>query len=267
MSNPVKLFIVEGESRDYRFVNEMTRCFFKGRYTSTIINLPASQNLYMLYQKLEEDNFETDVVEVLKEIVDDAQTKLANVKRQDIDEVYLFFDYDAHQDNIGATMPNGPEIMIKMLNAFDNETENGKLYISYPMVEALYDYNEGECSAFSECYISLDSVGHYKELSGKNNPNASRRITIEYWRQILNVFYLRLQCLFSKENIDFQWYRDAVSPRSIYCVERQIGEQQGDVFVLSAFPEFLFDYFKLDFWKTMTPIKKKRFYSCPKAEL
>ena len=77
MRKPVKLFIVEGEDRDYRFVNDMVECFFKGRYSSTIINLPASQNIYMLYQKILKDEFETDVVEVLKETVEEAKIKLA----------------------------------------------------------------------------------------------------------------------------------------------------------------------------------------------
>lgn len=35
----------------------------------------------MLYQKLEEDDFETDVVEVLKETVKDARIELSNIKR------------------------------------------------------------------------------------------------------------------------------------------------------------------------------------------
>ena len=34
----------------------------------------------------------------------------------------------------------------QMLENFDNEKENGKLHISYPMVEALRDYKPGKCS-------------------------------------------------------------------------------------------------------------------------
>lgn len=50
-----------------------------------------------------------------------------------------------------------------MLEAFDNETENGKLYISYPMVESLYDYEEGRCQLFSKkCYIPLGEIKKQK---------------------------------------------------------------------------------------------------------
>lgn len=30
MGESIKLFLVEGEDRDYRFINRMTNCFFKG---------------------------------------------------------------------------------------------------------------------------------------------------------------------------------------------------------------------------------------------
>lgn len=46
MNSPIKLFFVEGEDRDYRYINSICSCFFgKGRFQSKIINLPASQYL------------------------------------------------------------------------------------------------------------------------------------------------------------------------------------------------------------------------------
>lgn len=64
------------------------------------------------------------------------------LSREDFSEVYLFFDYDAHQTNLGKAV--NEDVIRQMLESFDNETENGKLYISYPMVEALRDYQSGE---------------------------------------------------------------------------------------------------------------------------
>ena len=40
----------------------------------------------------------------------------------------------------------------KAYQAIDNETENGKLYISYPMVEALRDYEPGKCGNGEDCF-------------------------------------------------------------------------------------------------------------------
>ncbi len=66
MSESIKLFIVEGEERDYRYINRMTDCFFKGKYASRVINLPTSQNIYMLYKKIEEYGFDADIVEIIR---------------------------------------------------------------------------------------------------------------------------------------------------------------------------------------------------------
>lgn len=49
-------------------------------------------------------------------------------------QVFLFFDYD-FQNRIGTQKVNN--ILDEMLDFFDDETENGKLYINYPMIESL----------------------------------------------------------------------------------------------------------------------------------
>ncbi len=265
MSEPVKLFIVEGESRDYRFINVMTKCFFKGRYKTRIINLPAAQNIYMLYQKLLFDDFQTDVVEVLRDNVKEADKILANIKRQDIDEVYLFFDYDVHQNNLRTDNLESSKAIVDMLEIFDNETENGKLYISYPMVEALYDYRSRECQSFSKCFIDLDKVKDYKNISADGNLNANSRFdTIEEWENIINIFYLRIRCLFGLSAMDFKMYRNSVSTKSIYELEKKINDLQKQVFVLSALPEFLLDNFKANFFNSMISLKKFNYVDCPK---
>lgn len=76
------------------------------------------------------DEFETNVVDVLKEMSTIAKERLNNLKASDFSEIYLFFDYDGHNDNIPKEYLN-KDILGEMLNTFDNETEFGKLYISY----------------------------------------------------------------------------------------------------------------------------------------
>ena len=66
MASPVTLFIVEGESCDLRFAEKMKDLFLKGRDDLRVICLPAAQNIYMLYERLAEEDFDLDVVEVLR---------------------------------------------------------------------------------------------------------------------------------------------------------------------------------------------------------
>mgnify|MGYP004669442269 FL=1 len=49
-------------------------------------------------------------------------------------QVFLFFDYD-FQNRIGTQSVN--DILDEMLDFFNDETERGKLYINYPMIESL----------------------------------------------------------------------------------------------------------------------------------
>lgn len=78
MASPVILFIVEGEARDLHFAKWMKQCFMKPTDEVRVVCLPAEQNIYMLYQRLAADDFDTDVVEVLRESVPLAAECLKN---------------------------------------------------------------------------------------------------------------------------------------------------------------------------------------------
>ena len=132
-----KAFIVEGEAREPLIIDNISKVFFK-HVNFKIITLPAGQNIYMLWKKLKEDDFDTDIIEVLREEHEELKEQLEGISRDDFSEVYLFFDYDGHQNNLSGE--DDSDALEQMLVSFDNETENGKLYISYPMVEALRDF-------------------------------------------------------------------------------------------------------------------------------
>ncbi len=269
MNKPVKCFIVEGVSRDYRFINAMTTAFFQGRYKTVTICLPAGKNIYMLYEKLKEDDFETDLIELLREDKDNAEVQeaLKEIDRQSIDEVYLFFDYDIHQENLPEGQ-NPIDVLNLMLRFFDNETEHGKLYLSYPMVEALYDYREGYCDPFTTCRYPVDQINQYKTKTGTGSPQASRHmLRYEEWKQFIAVFGLRIQCLFGINRIDYSFFKKQVTTEAIFNLQKGFLAQDNSVFVLSAFPEFLLDYFRVDFWNSHVNRHKNKYEHCPKESL
>lgn len=264
MNNSTMVFVVEGESREYRFIDELSSSLLTGKKINTkVITLPATMNIYMLYRKLLEDNFDMDIIEFIREVVPSAQKCLEGVSSQEIDEVYLFFDYDVHQKNL-PNHENPDEVILSMLRAFDNETENGKLYISYPMVEAIYDYKEGKCDTYTGCYISIDDIKDYKYLSGNDNSNASKHFDYMMWKEVINVFALRTQCLFDIEEMEFEVYREEIMPHTIYKKEQELVDEKKQVFVLSAFPEFILDYFREDFWNANVKLKKINYDECSK---
>ena len=143
-----------------------------------------------------------------------------------------------------------------------DETENGKLYISYPMIEALYDYKADYCDSFFSCYVDVKNLVKYKNLVGKDNRNASKHFIYGDWEDVLNVFGLRVRCLFDNLDMDYRYYLHNVTPSDIYDRQWTIRSVQGMIFVLSALPEFLFDYFKEGGWKKYTRRKNYNYETC-----
>ena len=114
-------FIVEGDDREPQIIENISKVFFS-HHNFKIISLPAGNNIYMLWKKLKSDNFETDIIEVVREINDQSKDALKGLSRDDFSSVYLLFDYDPHQKNTERNLTE--DIIKQMLESFDNETEN-----------------------------------------------------------------------------------------------------------------------------------------------
>ena len=202
-----KAFIVEGEAREPQVIDNISRVFFKhGNFK--IITLPAGENIYMLWKKLKADDFDTDIIEVLRESNKKIREQLKGLSRDDFSEVFLFFDYDVHQTNLGKS--DDGDVINQMLESFDNETENGKLYISYPMVEALRDFEAGKCGNGDNCFVEISDLAKYKNISSRNSLNPHfRDYNIDVWKEIIDVFSMRVSCLLGNaEVISYEQYLD-----------------------------------------------------------
>lgn len=247
--------IVEGENRELGYFRNISSLFFPPEKV-LLVCLPAGENIYMLWKKLNADDFETDIIEVLRECSKAAKDELKNYTRQDFQEVYLFFDLDSHQNNLKEG-EDPDAILRKMLETFDNETENGKLYISYPMCEALRDIQEGTCQSSYKCSLDTVDILKYKKHSATYSKFVSvNKFTVETWKMIIAIFLLRCQCLFFVDATDqaYHWYKQHVTTMYIFEKEQMLIHSFQQVFVLSAFPEFLVDYFREDFWQNLNDV-------------
>ncbi len=253
-------FIVEGEVREPQIIDNISKVFFShGNFK--VITLPAGENIYMLWKKLKADDFDTDIIEVLRENNDDINKQLNGLSRDNFSEIYLFFDYDTHQTNLGKE--DDANVVKQMLECFDNETENGKLYISYPMVEALRDYTPSVCGDGKVCFVAATDMKEYKSLSAFRSVNPHfREYGYENWKDIIDVFAMRVSCLFDfADTLEYEKYTELVNPGVIYLLEEKKTWAE-DVFVLSAFPEFLVDYFGVKLWRACVRHKNNKRESC-----
>ena len=83
--------IYEGIKTEKNLFRNIAGHFFDGKADLEIVTLPADGNLYMLWERMKADDFETDVLSVLREMSREASEQLKDYDRNDFSEVYLFF--------------------------------------------------------------------------------------------------------------------------------------------------------------------------------
>lgn len=250
------LFIVEGESREMDIFNNFADVFFNDKSEVVTLPVPAGMNIYMFYDILKKDNFETDLVEVLKENSAKAKQILENFNRNSFSEVYLFFDFDAHANNLRNK--SNVSVLQEMLNVFNNETELGKLYISYPMVEAVRDHVADSCGVVSgSCIRNRADFGQYKKDSSKNTKN-NKISSYDFlkWMVLTCNYVYRSACLFRVNKLEREKFLETVTPNLIFDKQISIYEKSDDIFILSCLPEFLIDY-SIIYWDLSIKNRKK----------
>lgn len=247
------LFITEGKKPDRKLVKSV--CNFQRDFFSQKIDYEIvifSTNIYSLYKKLKENQYE-QTVELACEMSDGE----FEYTSEDFTLIYLFFDLDAQHykedkkdkdvEKIYNEIYNKIE---EMLNLFDNATENGKLFLSYPMVEA--------SNYFHERFINYDSINlisypvfselHFKDACKifikENGPFQIRmKDKNQIWLSLTLyttyiLFYLKINSfiqdgIIDSKDIFLKQYNDFILP-----LER--------VLLLSAFPQYLLDFYGVE---------------------
>ncbi len=230
MSNKV-LFIFEGEKTEDKIVKSLQKFFLN---ESTVITCAYCNNLYQLYKDVQADE-DLDTFVLLKNITANQQV-LHEYKRSDFAEIYMFFDYDGHD-----TQADDDKLM-KLLDFFDEETDKGKLYISYPMVEALKHISEYE--TFKDLTIDCKKNIDYKNIVHNSCMNILRnfnKYNLATWKQLINAHLKKMNFVI---NSSFDFPIELTFQNIIFSkqLEKYININ-ATVAVLSAFPVFLHDYY------------------------
>lgn len=254
------LFIFEGEKRETALYKTIEHLFFSNGRQRIICSF--GNNIYNLYKKMRPADsdgvdFTKDIVSVLKETLKDkTENPLKEIERvSDISEVYLFFDYDGHNQNKGKTLK--PDVLNKqlqkLLSFFNDETGNGKLYINYPMVKSIRytkqlpdpDYNSytiklDEISDFKKTvdnfsfYPNLDFVAfRFGKKNGMLHISSSADRIKENW------------ILLKKQNLDKAIFlcKENQTQQKIFEIQLQDFITNKKISILNSFPLFLYEYF------------------------
>lgn len=250
------LFVFEGKREEIVF-QSMEAIFFSSLPAGESIVRVYDGNIYDLYCTYMKYGGDVDIVSLLK----DRFAKrgqwifLETTKVSDFAEIYLFFDYDFHHSNSPIDELN--DKVLKMLSVFNNETELGKLYISYPMIEALrytqklpdanyYSYTatreqsrffKRETNAFS--YYKNHSFISYRKGWPKEKYDMARR----NWEMLIAQNEKKANWLCTGNNILPDNVEDT-NPMAVFNAQKQKYILPKEVVsILSAFAMFLYDYF------------------------
>ena len=230
MSNKI-LFISEGAKTEKQITDNLTKYFLN---ENTIIQCAFCTDIYQFHKEVSADEF-LDTFSLLKEKELNKRI-LAEYKKNDFAEIYLFFDYDGHS-------PIAEDDKIKeLLDFFIEETSFGKLFISYPMVEAIKHYSS-EIN-FKELAVNAKENINYKNLVSQECDKSIMDLTQlkkENWINLINLHLSKMNHLVNDE-----YSLPTKNSSQIEIFSKQLDKHinnHSKVAVLSSYPLFLFDYY------------------------
>lgn len=231
------LFVFEGERTEDQIATNLLSHFIndEGR---VIVKTAYKTDIYRLYKDLDEDD-DLDVFLLLKE----KNPHLQSFSSTNFSQIFLFFDYDGH-----ISTADDKKIE-ELLDFFDEETDKGKLYLSYPMVEAI------------KCFRAADETLDFKDLVYKIAQGTKfksyvdsyiasdccnlKRYTYEIWLKLIEVSlkkYNWITC--GKFNLEL----DSVCQKKLLASQIAKHIPNGEVSVIASFPLMLGDYYGIKYF-------------------
>ena len=249
MSNNI-LFVFEGKSTEYKITKSLEKHILT---EGLFIKCAFDAEIYQFYRELKNDDF-LDSFTLIKNRNAENQETLKDYNRDDFAEIYLFFDYDGH-----STCADDAKLE-ELVSFFNEETNQGKLYISYPMVEAIrhiQDYDNfrnsivkckgANCPYINTCEEKEEckKEPHYKTKVAKESiPRLSNMnsYTEFVWKKIIETHLKKMNYIVS--NL-YEFPQKIVLQDIIFQkqLELFINKKCPKVAVLSAFPIFIHDYY------------------------
>lgn len=239
MSTSNILFVFEGEKTENQIIDNLKNFYIN---ENVIITCAYCSTIYQVYKEILNDD-DLDTFNLLKNR-NQNQELLKDFTREDFAEIYMFFDYDGH-DIIADD-----DKLKELLEFFNEETDKGKLYISYPMIESLKHITDYE--TFKDLKVKCKEKINYKNLVSETCLNQLKDFTnykIETWKSVINTHLNKL---------NYVVYDNYIFPSVIISqieifnkqLEKYI-EVDSTVGVLNSFPVFLYDYYGNEKIKTL----------------
>jgi len=226
---PKILLIVEGPGE-----NDFFRRYLEHfRVNAEIVTYKT--NIYKLYERLKEDDFDTTICGLLEEADPDNP-----VLHQKFIATYLIYDADfQHCDkgenrlDIHARMDKNLPRLREMAAYFNEETDDsrGKLFVNYPMMESYRDCDSFFEAAYANRFVVfkelMKSNGYYgyKSLVARRKVSGRTvdQLTTKDMVDIVRCAACKLSFLAGKDwkFPDYVLFREAIDPQTLLSYEER----------------------------------------------
>lgn len=249
INRPKTLIIVEGGRLEPSFFKQMQKAFDLNFDIYCLEN-----NIYHLYNKLKEFNFNANIKDVLLETHNTEEYR--KLLSQNFAYTYLIFDFDPHHtEEYEKSIPleniivNNIVKVCEMAEYFIDETDPtiGKLYINYPMMESFKDCDSFNDEQYLSRMVNLNDIKRYKQIVGSRKM-ANRRVD-SYSKNdftqltLQNMKKLEKICKVFPETIDYETYLHKSVQANILKCEKEFIEFQKQIAVLNSSVFLVLDYY------------------------
>lgn len=240
------LIIVEGLKTEPNFFKSLAKVF---GLNFEIYCLET--NIYSLYKKMKEIDFNGDIKDILSEIHPEKKEMLS----KKFAYTYLVFDCDAHHagENESRTQEEivfaNLDKLSEMANYFIDETDPsiGKLYINYPMMESYRDCDNYFENEYASAIISILKLSSYKNHVAKKKLCSKHidKYTKEQFSLLIlqNLYKFNLICVHKWEKPNYKEYLEFSNSANILSKERTLAIKDKVLSVINTSLFMITDYF------------------------
>lgn len=245
------LFVFEGAKAEPKVFESIQKLFLNEEEIGIV---KYGTDLPTLYKKLKDNDYDLFRVLPLKE----NGIEVADDQRIDtmFSQIYLFFDYDFQNRLISPDKLD--DIIKEMLDFFSEETENGKLYVNYPMVESLKYTKEMPDAKYNSYTVSRQGCagGKFKSASeafAYASAKAYRFIDLnetseddvkKNWKDLIGQNTKKANFICNDKD-DEVTDIDLIGQAKLFDAQKmKYVDTNDEVAVLNSFPLFLFEYLK-----------------------
>ncbi len=244
------LFVFEGGKAEPMVFDSIGKLFLSNEELCVV---KCEHDLPTLYSSLKANGYDLFRSLPFKE----NDISLPEDKRLDtlFSQIFLFFDYD-FQNRLGTQKVNC--ILDEMLDFFSDETENGKLYINYPMIESLKYTKEIPDENYWRYVATREECANHQFKGNAERfayPQAKafrfidlvkteKQKVMDNWEKLKFQNVCKANFLVTESNV-MTLQKSTINQKDIFETQKsKYVEIDESVSILNSFPIFLYDYLK-----------------------